>query len=230
MFLVGLTGGIASGKSTVAKILKDDFGCVVIDADEVAREVVLPGTLGWRKIRQHFGSDVFQGNGELNREKLGQVIFNDANKRKILNSITHPEIYKAIAWKVIKNFFLGQHFIILDLPLLFESKKMVPFMSYTIVVNCSEEQQLQRLMARNNYSKEAAEIRIQAQMPLSEKCRLCTHVIDNSRDIQNTYLQTSRIHGELSRSWLHWKVRVLLALCAGSVIGLTIYVVKLIFR
>jgi dephospho-CoA kinase len=70
--------------------------------------VVLPGTLGWKKIQKHFGNDVFQPNGELNREKLGQIIFNDAEKRKILNSITHPEIYKAIAWKVIKNFLLGK--------------------------------------------------------------------------------------------------------------------------
>lgn len=75
--------------------------------------VVQPGTNGWKKIRQHFGSDVFLPNGELNREKLGQVIFNDAEKRKVLNSITHPEIYKAIAWKVVKNFLLGKqgHFI-----------------------------------------------------------------------------------------------------------------------
>lgn len=70
--------------------------------------VVQPGTNGWKKIRQHFGSDVFLPNGELNREKLGQVIFNDAEKRKVLNSITHPEIYKAIAWKVVKNFLLGK--------------------------------------------------------------------------------------------------------------------------
>ncbi|XP_052683194.1 dephospho-CoA kinase domain-containing protein-like [Crassostrea angulata] len=230
MFLVGLTGGIASGKSTVARILKEDLGCVVIDADVVAREVVQPGTNGWKKIRQHFGSDVFLPNGELNREKLGQVIFNDAEKRKVLNSITHPEIYKAIAWKVVKNFLLGQHFIILDLPLLFESKKMVPFMSYTVVVNCSEEQQVQRLMARNQYSKEAAEIRIQAQMPLSEKCGLCTRIIDNSKDMKTTYLQTVQLHKELSKSLLYWKVRMLIALCAGSVIGLTIYVVKCIFR
>ncbi|XP_048754471.1 dephospho-CoA kinase domain-containing protein-like [Ostrea edulis] len=230
MFLVGLTGGIASGKTSVAKILKDELGCTVIDADEVAREVVLPGTQGWKKIQKNFGNDVFQPNGELNREKLGQIIFNDAEKRKILNSITHPEIYKAIAWKVMKNFLLGQHFIVLDLPLLFESKKMVPFMSYTVVVNCSEEQQLQRLMKRNNYSREAAEIRIRAQMPLSEKCRLCTHIIDNTNDIESTYHQTVKFHKQLSQSLLYWKVRVLLAVCAGSVIGLTIYVVKLIFR
>ncbi|XP_062608377.1 dephospho-CoA kinase domain-containing protein-like [Saccostrea cucullata] len=229
MFLVGLTGGIASGKSTVAKILKE-LGCTVIDADEVAREVVLPGTPGWKKIKTHFGSDVFQPNGELNREKLGQVIFNDSDKRKILNSITHPEIYKAIAWKVMKNFLIGQHFIVLDLPLLFESKKMVPFMSYTVVVNCSEEQQLQRLMKRNNYSREAAEIRIKAQMPLNEKCKLCSHIIDNTQDVQTTYYQTVKLHQQLSRSRLYWKVRVLLAVCAGTVIGLTIYVVKLVFR
>lgn len=94
----------------------------------------------------------------------------------------------------------------------------------------SEEQQVQRLMARNQYSKEAAEIRIQAQMPLSEKCGLCTRIIDNSKDMKTTYLQTVQLHKELSKSLLYWKVRMLIALCAGSVIGLTIYVVKCIFR
>lgn len=93
----------------------------------------------------------------------------------------------------------------------------------------SEEQQVQRLMARNQYSKEAAEIRIQAQMPLSEKCGLCTRIIDNSKDMKTTYLQTVQLHKELSKSLLYWKVRMLIALCAGSVIGLTIYVVKCIF-
>lgn len=94
----------------------------------------------------------------------------------------------------------------------------------------SEEQQVQRLMARNQYSKEAAEIRIQAQMPLGEKCGLCTRIIDNSKDMKTTYLQTVQLHKELSKSLLYWKVRMLIALCAGSVIGLTIYVVKCIFR
>lgn len=106
----------------------------------------------------------------------------------------------------------------------------VHYMFRLFLPSSSEEQQVQRLMARNQYSKEAAEIRIQAQMPLSEKCGLCTRIIDNSKDMKTTYLQTVQLHKELSKSLLYWKVRMLIALCAGSVIGLTIYVVKCIFR
>lgn len=112
----------------------------------------------------------------------------------------------------------------------FMVKEYMQYLYRIFLPSSSEEQQVQRLMARNQYSKEAAEIRIQAQMPLSEKCGLCTRIIDNSKDMRTTYLQTVQLHKELSKSLLYWRVRMLIALCAGSVIGLTIYVVKCIFR
>ncbi|KAK3108496.1 hypothetical protein FSP39_009256 [Pinctada imbricata] len=223
MFLVGLTGGIASGKSTVVRCLVEDLNCPIIDADVIAREVVLPGTRGWRKIKDNFGSEILYSNGELNREKLGQIIFSDEKKRKVLNSITHPEIYKAILWKVVKYFLQGHRFVVLDLPLLFETKKILPYTTFTVVVSCNEEQQLQRLMARNSYTKEAAEIRIKAQMSLAEKCKLCTHIIDNSGTIESTEKQVKLLYQEFSMCKAFWKLRIIVAFCATSLLGLGLF-------
>ncbi|KAJ8313700.1 hypothetical protein KUTeg_008261 [Tegillarca granosa] len=178
MFLIGLTGGIATGKSTVSNILQSKYNCPVVDADKIARDVVKPGTVGWRKIKQKFGTDVLQENGELDREKLGQITFSDPNKRKLLNSITHPGIYKAMLWSVFKLFITGHQFAVLDLPLL------------------SSEQQLQRLMNRNDLTKEEAEKRINSQMSLADKCKKATHIIDNNGDISSTEEQVLRLYHE----------------------------------
>ncbi|XP_060607536.1 dephospho-CoA kinase domain-containing protein-like [Ruditapes philippinarum] len=209
MFIVGLTGGIATGKSTVSQMLAD-LGCPIIDADVIARQVVEPGTKAWKKIQQTFGQDVFHENGQLNREKLGQIIFADSSKRTALNRITHPEIQKTMMWKLFMLFIKGHQFAVLDTPLLFESNKMVPYMAFTIVVSCKPEQQLERLKARNQLSENEALQRINSQMSLDEKCRLATFVIDNSGDLDQTKKQVLEIHKKLRSSRRHWKLRLAL--------------------
>ncbi|XP_060064620.1 dephospho-CoA kinase domain-containing protein-like [Ylistrum balloti] len=223
MFLVGLTGGIASGKSTVSKLLSE-LGCNVIDADKLAREVVAPGAPAWKKIRQHFGDKVLLENGELNREKLGEIIFADPQERRILNSLTHPEIHKIMLWRIFKLFIRGHCFAILDIPLLYETGKILPYMTYTIVVNCSKDQQLERLMERNKLTEEEARGRMEAQMPLAQKVKAATYVIDNSGSLISTEKQVRDLHGKLQRSKAHWRLRLVLSSVVMVTLGVLFYV------
>ena len=230
MFLVGLTGGIATGKSTVSKNLQE-LGIPVIDADQVAREVVEPGKPAWRKIKETFGDAVITADGAIDRAVLGEIIFNNAEKRKKLNAITHPHIYKAIFRKCISLMLSGNQFAVLDLPLLFESGYMVPFLHKIIVVRCGAVQQLERLMARNALSRQDAEVRINSQMSLDEKCARAHYVIDNSGDPESTLDQVVQIVDELQSSWTHWKYRAIIAtgivIAAGSVTLLARWVCSL---
>nr|XP_041577415.1 dephospho-CoA kinase domain-containing protein isoform X2 [Taeniopygia guttata]XP_041577416.1 dephospho-CoA kinase domain-containing protein isoform X2 [Taeniopygia guttata] len=135
MFLVGLSGGIASGKSTVVAVLRE-LGCAVIDADVIARQVVQPHSKAHQQILQHFGPEILLENGEINREALGSIIFSQPEKRRLLNSITHPEILKEMLKQVLKYFVLGYRYVILDIPLLFETRGLTRFMKYTVLVYC----------------------------------------------------------------------------------------------
>ncbi|ESP01555.1 hypothetical protein LOTGIDRAFT_238247 [Lottia gigantea] len=211
MFLIGLTGGIASGKSTVSEMFRR-LGSAVIDADKVAREVVLPGKPAWKKIKQIFGEEFILDNGSVDRDKLGQVIFNDDKKRKLLNSITHPEIQKNIIWKCVWLLITGHQFVILDLPLLFETGNMLPYLTFTVVVSCSTDQQIKRLMSRNNLTREEAINRIDIQMPLTQKCHLAAAVIDNSGERDLTEKQVVDWFKRFCASRAHWKVRILIFL------------------
>ncbi|XP_067131008.1 dephospho-CoA kinase domain-containing protein [Centruroides vittatus] len=206
MFLVGLTGGIATGKSTVASMFQE-FGIKVIDSDVVARQVVEPGTIAWKKIKNEFGSEVILPDGMIDRQKLGKIIFSNSELRKKLNSITHPEIYKTIFWECLKLFLLGYQFVMLDLPLLYESGKMTKYIHKVVVVSCDENQQLTRLMRRNGFSEFDSLQRISAQMPLKEKCNMADFVIDNSGNYEETKKQVAEIIEKLKSSNYHWKVR-----------------------
>ncbi|KAK7110464.1 dephospho-CoA kinase-like [Littorina saxatilis] len=207
MFLVGLTGGIATGKSTVSKMFRR-LGVPVIDADKIARDVVEPGKPAWKKIKETFGDEMLLEDGHLNREEMGRHIFSDENKRKQLNAITHPEIRNAMFWEILFYFLKGYQFVVLDLPLLFESRNMLSFVSYVVVVSCTEGQQLQRLIARNKFSKEEALQRIESQMPLTEKCRMATVIIDNSGTEEMTEKQIMDVYKKLQRSRAHWPLRI----------------------
>uniref|UniRef100_A0A0P4VWC2 Dephospho-CoA kinase domain-containing protein n=1 Tax=Scylla olivacea TaxID=85551 RepID=A0A0P4VWC2_SCYOL len=226
MFLVGLTGGIASGKSTVSTMMKE-MGVPVVDADLIAREVVEPGKRAWTKIRKAFGDEVFHESGEINRERLGQVVFSDMEKRRTINKITHPEIYREIQWQVLRHLCRGEQFVILDLPLLYESNKCTNYLFKTIVVTCDDELQLERLMARNTYTEKEAIARIEAQMPLEKKCKMANFVIENSGTKDSTrkqvedivkYLRASRHHLYLRAAWGGGLAVVLVV-----VVGLLVY-------
>ncbi|NXK68133.1 DCAKD protein, partial [Sylvietta virens] len=199
MFLVGLSGGIASGKSTVVAVLRE-LGCAVIDADVIARQVVQPHSKAHQQILQHFGTEILLENGEINREALGNIIFSQPEKRRLLNSITHPEILKEMLKQVLKYFVLGYRYVILDIPLLFETRGLTRFMKYTVLVYCDPPTQLARLMKRSGLGVAEAEARISSQLPLDEKRKWASHVIDNSGDRESTRRQVLRLHARLEDS------------------------------
>ncbi|XP_033926054.1 dephospho-CoA kinase domain-containing protein isoform X2 [Melopsittacus undulatus] len=217
MFLVGLSGGIASGKSTVVAVLQE-LGCAVIDADVIARQVVQPHLKAYQQIVHHFGTEILLENGEINREALGSIIFSQPEKRQLLNSITHPQIQKEMLKQILKYFVLGYRYVILDIPLLFETNRLTKLMKYTVLVYCPGAQ-LSRLMLRNGLSQAEAEARIHSQLPLEEKCRFATHIIDNSGDPESTRRQVLRLHRHLEDSlhflWLRLAVGTVLAGVGG---------------
>ncbi|WP_284139807.1 MULTISPECIES: dephospho-CoA kinase [unclassified Virgibacillus] len=189
--VIGLTGSIASGKSTVS-LMFDDFDIPVIDADKIAREVVMPGEKAYKLIIKAFGTEVLRPDHTVDRPKLGTIIFADEEKRKQLNAIVHPAVREKMLLRrdaLIKN---GASCIVLDIPLLFESK-LTQLVDKTMVVYVDEEIQLERLMARNAYSREEAMQRIQAQMPVAEKAKLADAVIDNNGSKFESYQQLREI-------------------------------------
>lgn len=194
-----------------------------MDADVIAREVVEPGSSAWKKIKEEFGDDVLLPSGHLNREKLGEIIFANSDKRKKLNEWTHPEIHRTIMFEVLKHFLSGNRYVVLDLPLLFETGVMLSYIHKTICVTCTPEQQLERLMNRNMMSKSLAEQRIAAQMPLEKKCEIAHYVIDNTGDIDSTRKQAKRIVGILNESWEHWRIRMYIAVFAVIVFSPILY-------
>ncbi|XP_062508119.1 dephospho-CoA kinase domain-containing protein-like [Corticium candelabrum] len=211
MLVVGLTGGIATGKSTVSHLLRR-LGCAVIDADQIARRVVDPNKPAWKTIRKQFGNTILLPDGSIDREKLGTIVFNDSAKRQLLNSCTHTPIFRELLWQLLVNFIKGEHLVILDVPLLYESGKLVHLTHRIVVVACSPEVQLQRLMQRNGLTKDEAIKRVNAQMPLDEKRRRATHVIENDQSIEDTRRQVEELHRELCDSWMYIIVRFLIAL------------------
>lgn len=187
MKLIGLTGGIATGKSTVSKWWKA-HGVSVIDADKIAREVVKPNTLASYQIKQQFGDEMFFADGTLNRARLGKVIFADDKKRLALDHIMQPIIYQTILERIARCVDAREKFAILDMPLLFEYQydKLV---DEVMVVYVDAHLQLQRLVERNGLTEDEAKQRIQSQWPLEEKIKQADVVIDNNQDLAHLYQQ-----------------------------------------
>lgn len=228
MFLVGVTGGIGTGKTTVSDVFRF-HNIPVIDADIIAREVVAPKKKAWYKLRETFGPEIFHEDDTLNREALGDIIFSNAEKRRLLNEITHPEIVKEMAWLIIKCFFRGYQYVVLDLPLLFETAYMLEYLYKIIVVTCEEDLQLQRVMERQNISESRAIQKISVQMPLEWKCERAHYVVENSGTLKDTTQQVVRIIENLNASKHHWKVRIILALLSSGIFTLLLWVgIKLI--
>lgn len=187
MILIGLTGGIASGKSTVSGILRE-MGANVIDADAAARKVVEKGSPLLGKIAAAFGRDVLLPDGSLDRMRLGERVFGDEKKRQALNDLMHPEIRKELLRRIDAYAAGGERAVFLDIPLLFET----PWHTCTEenwVVYVDLARQLKRLMKRNGFSKQQALARIQSQMSLCDKRKLADVVIDNNGDLSATRRQ-----------------------------------------
>jgi len=193
---VGLTGSIAVGKSYVVEIFRS-LGAFVVDADKTAREVVAPQTRGWKLIVEQFGSDILQPNREIDRIKLGAVVFADEAKRQLLNSIVHPLVIEAQDEWLRERAAENPHGIaIVDAALMIESGGYRRF-DKLIVVWCEAEIQLQRLMTRNDLTEEEAAKRINAQMPQEEKKRYADYTIDTSKGFDQTRELTIKIFEEL---------------------------------
>lgn len=192
--IIGLTGSIASGKSTVSRMLAD-MGFPIVDADLIARLVVEPGTDTLKEIETVFGSQVILPEGALNRAKLGELIFNDPESRQQLNNIIHPAIRREMLRQ--RDAFLaeGHKNVILDIPLLFESK-LFNFADRILVVSVSEQNQLMRLMERNGLTEKEALARIGSQLPMSEKEAGADAVIFNNGTIEETKQQLMHILNE----------------------------------
>lgn len=165
--VIGLTGGIASGKSTVANMLIEK-GITVIDADIIAKQAVEKGMPAHRQIIDEFGEDILLPNGDIDRKKLGALVFTNEQKRLALNAIVHPAVRQEMLNRRDKAIANREAFVVLDIPLLFESK-LESLVDKIIVVSVTEELQLERLMKRNQLTEEEAVSRIRAQMPLEEK-------------------------------------------------------------
>ena len=182
--IIGLTGSIASGKSTVANMLKE-MNFPIVDADQVARVVVEPGKPALQEIVKQFGEDILLEDGNLNRQKLGGIIFHNPSKRAVLNDIMHPAIRKEMLSQ--RDFWVeqGAKVVIMDIPLLFESK-LQHFVEKILVVSVLEDTQLTRLMERNQLSEEDAKARISSQLPLSVKEAGADVVIYNNDSIDKT--------------------------------------------
>lgn len=189
--IIGLTGSIASGKSTISAMLKEK-GYPIIDADLVARLVVEPGTATLSEIERVFGDQVMNKDGTLNREALGQLIFHEPAKRKQLNDLMHPAIRAEMLRQRDELFEQGEKTLIMDIPLLFESH-LQHFVDKILVISVTEEMQLQRLMQRNSLSEEEAKARIRSQLPISEKEKGADAVIYNNGSIEQSKVQLERI-------------------------------------
>lgn len=185
--IIGLTGSIASGKSTVSAMLKEK-GYPIVDADEIARLVVEPGTPVIQEIEEAFGREVIREDGSLHRENLGALIFGDEEKRKKLNGIIHPAIRAEMLKQKETHLANGANTIIMDIPLLFESK-LHSFVERIIVVTVTPEVQKDRLMKRNELTEQEAVKRIASQLPLAFKEAKADAVIDNNGTIEKTAQQ-----------------------------------------
>jgi dephospho-CoA kinase len=198
MLSVGLTGSIAVGKSYVSGVLAE-LGCRVVDADVVARRVVEPGAEGLRRIVEAFGEWVLRPDGTLDRAAVSAVIFREGAKRELINSLLHPLIIAEQdellrRWELEDPNGVG----VVDAALLIESGGHGRF-DKLVVVHCRPEVQLERLMLRNNLSREEAAARIAAQMPQEEKLRYADFKIDTSGSFEETRGQTERVYAELRR-------------------------------
>jgi dephospho-CoA kinase len=194
--LVGLTGGIATGKSTVAAAFRD-LGAVVIDADVLAREVVEPGQPAYEEIVAAFGRGILDADGRIDRKALGAVVFADPVERRRLEAITHPRIRERLRAKLAELAERGfEGVVIFDAALMIESGNYRQ-MDRLVVVVASEEAQLERQRARDRTSAEDAARRIRSQMPLAQKAELADHVIDNSGDLATTRARVREVHRAL---------------------------------
>ena len=195
MKLIGLTGGVGSGKSTVAGILRD-LGADVVDADEASHAVYAPGTPGFDAVVREFGPEYVRG-GQVDRERLGRLVFEDGDARRRLNAIVHPLVRDWMAERTREAAERGAEVVIQDVPLLYENG-LEDLFSSVLLVYVPEDVQLERLVEGRGLDKYRARAMIAAQMPIDEKRRRAHHVIDNSGTREETRRQVEEMWAQMT--------------------------------
>lgn len=193
--IVGLTGGIATGKSTVTNMFQS-IDIPVIETDKIAKNMLKKGTEGYDEVLAAFSNGILLTNNEINRKKLALIVFSNPQRRKRLNEIVHPRVKSIVKTEIQKHKELGTKILILDVPLLFETD-FIDLVDKTVVVYTTFKKQKERLMERERIDKDYAEMKISAQMPLNRKVDLADYVIDNSSSILNTRKEFNKIVEEL---------------------------------
>lgn len=194
MFYVALTGGIASGKSTVCRLLEEK-GAHIVDSDLLAREVVRKGTPAWREIVEHFGEGILNHEGEIDRAKLGEIVFSQPGEREFLNRVTHPRIFQLMAERLreLEEETGGEGVVVLDIPLLVEAGAGRMF-HFNLVVDAPPEEQAKRLMEDRGLSAGEAWARISSQASREERLRCADLVIENDGSLD-------KLRNEVDRAW-----------------------------
>ncbi len=195
MKLVGLTGGVGSGKSTVADMLRE-LGAQVVDADEATHAVYEPGSPGFDAVVREFGAEYVDG-GRIDRSRLGELVFHDDDARRRLNSIVHPLVREWMAQHTAEAAERGAEAVVQDVPLLFENG-LERLFSTVVLVYAPEEVQVERLVSGRGYTPERARAMIAAQMPIENKRGLAHHVINNSGTREETLTQVTAIWKQLT--------------------------------
>jgi len=193
--IIGLTGGIATGKSTVANMFVE-HGIPVVDTDKISFDLLRKGNNAYNEVLALFGVEILLTNGEINRKKLGKTIFNDSLIRKKVNNIIHPKVKSVALSEITRHEELGVKIVVIDVPLLFETD-FAKLVDKTIVVYTPPELQLERLISRDLITKEYASLKINSQMPIDEKVKLSDYVINNSKSILTTKKEFNSIIKEI---------------------------------
>lgn len=227
MQLIGLTGGIATGKSTVSRHLHSK-GIPVIDADVIAKSVTMPGHGPYKKVLQLFPECIDPETGLIDRAKLGQLVFAEPEKRRILEAVVHPAVIKEMIVQVLMRWAEGHPRVVIDVPLLYESG-LDRFMTYVIVLSSNEETMLRRMWERNQWDETRGRLIIRSQMALAEKCRRAAVVIENDDCTVEELL--SKVDGVLEARrpswWIHkvglWAVPLGTSVLASACLAYHVY-------
>jgi len=205
MIIVGLTGSVGTGKSTVTNFFRE-LGAYIIDWDELAREVIRPHLRAWKEIVEYFGKDFLNEDLTINRQKLAEIVFSDKEKVAKLNQIVHPEVFKEDERITNEIKSLDPDVLIIkDIPLLFELTRPI-FVDKVVVVSASEQTQLRRLEEKG-MSREDAQSRIKSQLPLEEKIRSADFIINNDGPLEETKKQVEEVYSLLRKGEQHGKPR-----------------------
>jgi len=197
MKVIGLTGNIGSGKSTVAEMFRQ-LGTKIIDADSIARKIVEPGQRAWKEIKDVFGDEVISSDQSIDRQKLGDIVFNDVSKRALLDNITHPKIFDEINNLVNEYEKDHSNVVIIEAALIIEKGGLLDLINKLILVVVDEDTQTKRIKLRDDIPSDQIQSRIKSQMQISEKKKYADYIIDNNGSVLKTRTQANKIWKEIN--------------------------------